>query len=130
MRTENGAGPSFPASPYPTFAPPSRSPSESTPPPVRLGQASAIREADQIVPDASDRVAVAFRRMNEVEQVEMADWGSGWLAGGSMGDPVAGYARLAEGPLGQVIASFTLLLGEGFGSSGYSPATERFLRYD
>lgn len=32
-------------------------------------------------------------------------------------------------PLGQVIASFTLLVGEGFGSSGYSPDTVRFLRY-
>lgn len=31
--------------------------------------------------------------------------------------------------LGQVIASFTLLVGEGFGSSGYSPDTVRFLRY-
>jgi hypothetical protein len=58
--------------------------------------------------------------VDEVEQVEMADWVSSWLAVGSMGDPVAGYARLAEGPLGQVIASFTLL-AEGFGSSGYCP---------
>ena len=82
------------------------------------------------MPDASDRVAVVPRRVEEVEQVEMAEWVSGWLAIGSVGDPVAGYARLADGPLGQVIASFTLLAGEGFGSSGYSPDAVRFLRYD
>jgi hypothetical protein len=82
------------------------------------------------VPDTSDRVSVAPRRGDEVEQVEMADWVSGWLAVGSVGDPAGGYAHLAEGPLGQVIASFTLMLAEGFGSSGCCPVTERFLRYD
>lgn len=82
------------------------------------------------MPDVPNRATVAARGMSEVEEVEMADWGSGWLAVGSMGDPIAGYAHLAEGPLGQVIASFTLMLAEGFGSSGYCPATERFLRYD
>lgn len=65
------------------------------------------------MPDASDRVVVVPRRVEEVEQVEMAEWVSGWLAIGSVGDPVAGYARLADGPLGQAIASFTLLVGEG-----------------
>ena len=79
---------------------------------------------------ALDRATVAPRRVDDVEQVEMRDWVSGWLAVGSMGDPIAGYARLEEAPLGQVIASFTLMLPEGFGSCSYCPATERFVRYD
>lgn len=77
-----------------------------------------------------DRVKVAPRRTDEVERIEMGDWVSGWLAAGSSGEPVAGYARLKEGSVGEVIASFTLMLAEGVGSSDYSPATERFLRYD
>jgi hypothetical protein len=60
----------------------------------------------------------------------MDDWASGWLALSSSGEPVAGYARLSEGPVGEVIASFTLMLAEGGMSSDYSPATRRFLRYD
>jgi hypothetical protein len=67
------------------------------------------------------------RRADEVEQVEMRDWVSGWHTVGSMGDPIAGYPRLDEGPFEQIIASFTLMLPEGIGSC---PATERFLRYD
>ena len=78
----------------------------------------------------TDRATIASRPADEVEQVEMDAWVSGWLAVGDMGDPIAGYARLTEGSLGQVIASFTLMLPDGFGSSSYSPATERFLRYD
>lgn len=77
-----------------------------------------------------ERATIAPRRVDEVEHVEMGDWVSGWLAVGYMGDPIAGYARLSEGSLGQVIASFTLMLPEGFGSCSYCPATERFLRYD
>ena len=61
----------------------------------------------------TDRATIAPRRADEVEQVEMSDWVSGWLAVGYMGDPIAGYARLAEGSLGQVIASFTLMLRRG-----------------
>ena len=55
----------------------------------------------------ANRFDIASRRMDEVEQVEMADWVSGWLAVGSMGEPaIAGYAHLSEGALGEVIASF------------------------
>jgi len=43
---------------------------------------------------------------------------------------VTGYARLSEGTLGEVIASFTLNVPEGFGSWNSSPATVSFLRYD
>jgi hypothetical protein len=54
------------------------------------------------VPDdtdyGQDRATIAPRRADEVEQVEMGDWVSGWLAVGSMGDPIAGYARIDEGP--------------------------------
>jgi hypothetical protein len=91
------------------------------------------REVEEIVPDYPDdaieanRFDIASRRMDEVEQVEMADWVSGWLAVGSMGEPIAGYAHLSEGALGEVIASFTLPLAEGL---SYCIATERFLRYD
>jgi hypothetical protein len=56
----------------------------------------------------------------------MSAWVSGWLAVGYMGDPIAGYARLAEGSLGQVIASFTLMLADGFGSSSYSPGLDAY----
>lgn len=83
-----------------------------------------------IMPDAANRAKVTPRRIDEVEEVEMVNWVSGWLAVGSVGNPDVGYAHLAEGPLGQVIGSFTLMLADGFGSSAYSPATERFLRYD
>ena len=55
-----------------------------------------MKEADQIVPNAVNHATVAPRRVDEVEEVEIADWVSGWLATGSMG---VGYARLAKGPL-------------------------------
>lgn len=77
-----------------------------------------------------DRADVAPRPVDEVEHVEMGDWVSGWLALGSPDEPLAGYARLSEGPAGEITASFTLMLSEGFGSWDSSPATERFLRYD
>jgi hypothetical protein len=82
-----------------------------------------------------DRVKVSPRTMDELaadkaEDVELGDWVSGWLAIGSWGEPVAGYARLSEGPLGEVIASFTLMLPEGGMSWDSSPATIHFLRYD
>jgi hypothetical protein len=68
-----------------------------------------------------DRVNVTPRRVDEVEDdevedVEMGAWVSGWLGASWMGEPVAGYAQLAEGPVGDVIALFTLNLPEGFGS--------------
>jgi hypothetical protein len=53
-----------------------------------------------------------------------------WLAVGSPSEPLTGYAQLSQGPLGEVIASFTLMLPDGGGSCTYSPVTERFLRYD
>jgi hypothetical protein len=60
----------------------------------------------------------------------MGEWVSGWLGVGSMGEPIAGYARLSEGPLGEVIASFKLMLPEGGMSGDSVPQTARFLRYD
>ena len=77
-----------------------------------------------------DRVKVTPLEVDKVEHVEMDDWVSGWLAIGLAGEPLAGYARLSRGLLGEVVASFTLMLPEGMGSCTYSPATERFLRYD
>jgi hypothetical protein len=77
-----------------------------------------------------DRVKVASRTVDQVERMEMGDWVSGWLAMGWPGEPVAGYARLSRGTVGEVIASFTLMLPEGGGSWASSPATARFLRYD
>lgn len=67
--------------------------------------------------------------MDEVEHVEIGEWISGWLAVGSM-DGSAGYVRLSAGVVGEIIASFTLMLPEGGMSSDYVPVTERFLRYD
>jgi hypothetical protein len=68
--------------------------------------------------------------VDEVEGVEMGDWVSGWLGASWMGEPVVGYARLADGLVGDVTALFTLDLPEGFGSSNSCPATICFLRYD
>lgn len=76
------------------------------------------------------RMNVAPLGVEEVEHVEMGDWVSGWLAVGWAGEPLAGYAQLSQGLLGEVVASFTLMLPEGVGSCTDSPATERFLRYD
>jgi hypothetical protein len=45
-------------------------------------------------------------------------------------DGSAGYARLSAGVVGEVVASFTLMLPEGGMSSDYSPVTDLFLRYD
>ena len=83
----------------------------------------------------SDRVRVAPRTVDELtadklEDVELGDWVSGWLAASWAGEPVAGYAQLSEGPLGEVIASFTLMVPEGFGSWNSSPDVISFLRYD
>jgi hypothetical protein len=82
-----------------------------------------------------DRAKVAPRTMDEVaadkvENIELGDWISGWLAIGSWGEPVAGYARLSEGQLGEVIAAFTLMLPEGGMSWNSTPTTMTFLRYD
>jgi hypothetical protein len=81
-------------------------------------------------PPALDRVKVAPRTWDEVERVDMDDWVSGWLALGCWGEPAAGYARLSEGAVSQVIASFTLMLPEGGMSWGSCPTTAHFLRYD
>ena len=48
------------------------------------------------MPDASDRVAAVPRRVDELEQVEIAEWVSGWLANRLRRRPVAGYARLED----------------------------------
>jgi hypothetical protein len=77
-----------------------------------------------------NRVKVTPRKVDEVEHVEIGDWVSGWLGVGSLGEPMAGYARLGEGPAGEVIASFTLPVPEGGLSSDSSPGTVHFLRYD
>ena len=71
----------------------------------------------------ANRFDIASRRMDEVEQVEMADWVSGWLAVGSMGEPVGRVRTPPRRGLGEVIASFTLPLAEGL--SSYCIATER-----
>jgi len=67
-----------------------------------------------MVPNESplDRVKVAPLEVDEVEHVEMDDWVSGWLAVGLVGEPLARYARLSHGLLGEVVASFTLMLPE------------------
>ena len=77
-----------------------------------------------------DRVKVAPRLADEVERVEMGYWVSGWLGASWMGEPVAGYAQLAEGLVGDVVALFRLDLPEGSGSWNSCPATICFLRYD
>jgi hypothetical protein len=82
-----------------------------------------------------DRVEVAPRTVDELaadklEDVELGDWVSGWLAASWADEPVAGYARLSKGPLGEVIGSFTLNVPEGFGSWNSSPDNVSFLRYD
>lgn len=82
-----------------------------------------------------DPVKVAPRTMDEltadkIEDVELGDWVSGWLTASWAGESVPGYARLSEGPLGEVIASFTLMVPEGFGSWNSSLDTVTFLRYD
>lgn len=77
-----------------------------------------------------DRVNVAPRQVHDVEEVAMGDWVSGWLGVGSLDQPRGGYAQLAQGPLGEVIASFKIMLPEGLGSPNSSPETAHFLRYD
>lgn len=62
--------------------------------------------------------------------MENKDWVSGWLGATWMDEPVAGYARLAEGVVGDVIALFTLNLPEGLGGTDSCPVTICFLRYD
>jgi hypothetical protein len=82
-----------------------------------------------------DRAKIAPRTMDELaadeaENVELGDWVSGWLAANWLSEPTGGYAKLSQGPLGQVIAAFTLMVPEGGMSWDSSPATITFLRYD
>ena len=75
------------------------------------------------------RAVIAPRRRGDVEPVGVDEWVSGWLAVGSA-DGAAGYARLSTGTAGEVTASFTLDLPDGFMSADSGPVTERFLRFD
>lgn len=91
---------------------------------VRKGSAPPLYRV-QVAPRTVDELAA-----DKVEDVELGDWVSGWLAASWLGEPVGGYARISEGPLGEVIASFRLMLPEGGMSWNSSPDTICFLRYD
>lgn len=76
------------------------------------------------------RVRVSPLTAGDVQHVQMSEWVSGWFGADWMDDRVGGYARMSEGPCGQVVASLTLMLPEGFGSYDSCPATDCHLRFD
>ena len=97
---------------------------------VRKGSASPPDRV-RVAPRTEDALAA-----DKLENVELDGWVSRWLAASWAGEPVAGYARLSEGPLGEVIGSFKLNVPEGLAGAagqverpGPGPRTGRPLRH-